>query len=93
METVNPTQTERSHRMISLLNRREVTVTHDTNRLNQLREKLDGAGIEHIVRNKHNRTFTAGRSHGVPNVDADYAYEYGIYVHRNDYEKAQALLF
>ena len=26
--------------MISLLNRREVTVTHDTNRLNQLREKL-----------------------------------------------------
>ena len=52
--------------MISLLNRREVTVTHDTNRLNQLREKLDGAGIEHIVRNKRNRTFTAGRSHGVP---------------------------
>ena len=33
------------------------------------------------------------RSHGVPNVDADYAYEYGIYVHRDDYEKAQALLF
>ena len=30
---------------------------------------------------------------GVPNVDADYAYEYGIYVHRDDYEKAQALLF
>lgn len=52
--------------MISLLNRREVTVTHDMNRLNQLREKLDGAGIEHIVRNKRNRTFTAGRSHGVP---------------------------
>ena len=46
--------------MISLLNRREVTVTHDMNRLNQLREKLDGAGIEHIVRNKRNRTFTAG---------------------------------
>lgn len=79
--------------MISLLNRREVTVTHDTNRLNQLREKLDGAGIEHIVRNKRNRTFTAERSHGVPNVDADCAYEYGIYVHRDDYEKAQALLF
>ena len=78
--------------MISLLNRREVTVTHDMNRLNQLREKLDGAGIEHIVRNKRNRTFT-GRSHGVPNVDADYAYEYGIYVHRDDYQKAQALLF
>ena len=79
--------------MISLLNRREVTVTHDMNRLNQLREKLDGAGIEHIVRNKRNRTFTAGRSHGVPNVDADYAYEYGIYVHRDDYEKARVLLF
>ena len=92
METVNPTQTERSHRMISLLNRREVTVTHDTNRLNQLREKLDGAGIEHIVRNKRNRTLTAGRSHGVPNVDADYAYEYGIYVHRDDYQKARDLL-
>lgn len=42
---------------------------------------------------QRNRTFTAGRSHGVPNVDADYAYEYGIYVHRDDYEKAQALLF
>ena len=79
--------------MISLLNRREVTVTHDMNRLNQLREKLDGAGIEHIVRNKRNRTFTAGRSHGVPNVDADYAYEYGIYVHRDDYQKARDLLF
>ena len=52
--------------MISLLNRREVTVTHDTNRLNQLREKLDGAGIEHIVRNKRNRTFTAGRSQVYP---------------------------
>ena len=79
--------------MISLLNRREVTVTHDMNRLNQLREKLDGAGIEHIVRNNRNRTFTAGRSRGVPNVDADYAYEYGIYVHRDDYQKARDLLF
>ena len=79
--------------MISLLNRREVTVTHDMNRLNQLREKLDGAGIEHIVRSKRNRTFPAGRSPGVPNVDADYAYEYGIYVHRDDYEKARDLLF
>ena len=93
MGTKNPHTDRKEPRMISLLNRREVTVAHDMNRLNQLREKLDGAGIEHIVRNKRNRTFTAGRSHGVPNVDADYAYEYGIYVHRDDYEKAQALLF
>ena len=69
--------------MISLLNRREVTVTHDMNRLNQLRERLDGAGIEHIVRNKRNRTFTAGRSHGVPNVDADYAHEYATTIKRH----------
>ena len=79
--------------MITLFNRREVTVTHDLNQLNQIRSKLDANGIEHIVRSNYNRTFSAGRSHGVPNVKAEAAYEYGVYVHRTDHQKALKALF
>ena len=74
-------------RLITIWNRKEVCITRDLNRMNAVRDILSEHGIDYITRT--NSTSDPGRHHAVPNVNVDYAYEYRIYVHKNDYEAAK----
>ena len=76
--------------MLTIWNRRQIAVTWDGAQAATIRAKLQRAGIRHTVRS--GRGLTAGRQHGAPNIRADYAYEYRIYVHRRDADRAGRLL-
>ena len=78
--------------MINILTRREIIIMRDLNQLNTIRNRLQDNGIENIVRTNNCITNT-GRSHGAPNINAEFAYEYRVYVHRKDYKKAIRLIF
>lgn len=67
-------------------NRKEIRITRELNTMNKIRDILSINGIEHIT--KTNSITNIGRQHGIPNIKSDYAYEYRIYVHKDDYEKA-----
>jgi len=81
--------------MIAFWNRREILVTLDMKRFNQVRELLENQGIAYDYRTKSTGT-DAGPWAG--NVRAKrgsfgekqaYSLEYHIFVHKKDYEKAQ----
>lgn len=76
--------------MIALWNRREIAVTQQMQTMEQIRSRLQAGGVDCCV--KTNSTLAAGRQHGAPNIRADSAYTYRIYVHRRDEERARALL-
>ena len=69
-----------------MFNRREIIVTRDMNELNRATGCLINNNIEYVTRT--NSMTNPGRSHGIPNIRADAAYETRIYVHKNDYDKA-----
>lgn len=75
---------------IFIWNRKEIRITRDLNTMNKIRDVLSINGIEHFT--KTNGITNTGRHHGVPNIKSDNAYEYRIYVHKDDYEKAVYLL-
>lgn len=76
--------------MITIFNRKEVRVTRRMEERFQICNLLELNGIPTITRT--NSMTNSGRSRGIPGVDADYAYEYKIYVHRKDFETATNLL-
>lgn len=76
--------------MITIFNRKEVRVTRRMEEHFQICNLLELNGIPTITRT--NSMTNLGRSRGIPGIDADYAYEYRIYVHRKDYEAATNLL-
>ena len=78
--------------MINILNRREIIIMRDLNQLNTIRNRLQDNGIENIVRTNNFITNT-GISNGAPNINAEFDYEYRVYVHRKDYKKAIRLIF
>ena len=71
---------------INIFNRREITVTRDMNEINRITGCLVSSNIEYTTRT--NSMTNPGRSHGIPNIRSDAAYETRIYVHNNDYDKA-----
>ena len=79
--------------MLTLFNRRELITTFSMEKQAKVRDILSQNGIGYRVKtNSHSSgTYARGRtgSHG---LNADHAYQYTIYVHRNDYEKAQYLI-
>ena len=75
---------------IFIWNRKELRITRDLNTMNKIHDVLSVNGIEHFI--KTNSITNTGRHHGVPNIKIDNAYEYRIYVHKDDYEKAVYLL-
>jgi len=72
---------------INLFNRREITITRDMNEMNRVTGCLASNSIRYRVIT--NSMTNPGRSHGIPNIRADAAYETRIYVHKDDYEKAR----
>ena len=80
--------------MLTIFNRREVFLTMEPCRQAEIRGILAAHGIDYCVRTTNLLRRGAGGRGGMVNVIADqsHAYEYRIYVHRKDYEKAARLI-
>lgn len=72
---------------MNIFNRRELYITRRLPDLNRVLECLSTNSIQYMT--KTNTITNPGRSHGVPFIGADYTYEYRVYVHKNDYDKAK----
>ena len=83
--------------MITILNRKEVCVTFDMNKQAEIRYRLQGAGIDYVIRTK-NRTGSAFVRGGIRAYTGSFGHnqmmdcEYHIYVHKDDYEEAMYLI-
>jgi hypothetical protein len=83
--------------MITIFNRKEVCITYDMNRQAEIRNILQGANIDYIIRTK-NRTETMLVRGGTRAYTGSWEnrqmmdYEYHIYVHKDDYERALYLM-
>ena len=85
--------------MITIFNRKEVCITHDMNRQAEVRDILQGAGIDYHIKTINRKTQVAifsmaGTRAYTGNLGGDQMmdYEYHIYVHKDDYEKALYLI-
>ena len=83
--------------MITIFNRKEICITYDMNRQAEIRNILQGANIDYIIRTK-NRTETMLVRGGTRAYTGSWGnrqmmdYEYHIYVHKDDYERALYLM-
>ena len=82
--------------MITIFNRKELLITMDMCRQSNVRDILSANGIDYTIKvtnlqsasvfeNKRGRFGTFG-------VNQNYSYEYKIYVHKNDYDRACNLI-
>lgn len=82
--------------MITIFNRQELLVTMDMNRQAEIRDLLASHNIEYVIKtinlqdahltgNKRSKTGSIG-------IKKEYSYEYRIFVHKRDYEKAKKIL-
>lgn len=83
--------------MINIFNRREICFTGDMKKQSDVREILAANGIDYIVRVVNTGTANNfGRSkrtgYGSFGTKADFTYQYKIYVHKRDYDKASYLV-
>ncbi|MBR2934114.1 MAG: hypothetical protein IKB79_00820 [Oscillospiraceae bacterium] len=83
--------------MLTIFNRRELLTTCSMEEQNRVRDILAKNHIDYRIKtvNPSARTTFAssGRSRtGSFGVDMDCAYQYYIYVHKNDYARAQSLI-
>lgn len=81
--------------MITVFNRRELIVTMDMKRQSDIRNILSDNHIDYVVKTTNIQRASGvggGRSHiGSIGINQDYLCEYKIFVHKNDYGKAEAL--
>ena len=80
--------------MITLFNRRELYMTYDMNDRVRVCDLLCANGIDYRLKTTNTTAPAMGRRRGGSTfgVNMDYAYEYKIYVHKKDYEKAFHLI-
>lgn len=82
--------------MLTIFNRRELIVTMDMKRQAEVREILAQNGIDYDVKtvNLMTRSYfgTQRARTGSYGVNLKCAYEYKIYVHKKDFEKAAFLI-
>lgn len=71
-----------------MLFKREVLITYDFKRMNEVRDILGSKGIRTVVRVKNNNTAGGCRRVGGSNLQ----YEYKVYVGFRDYKDAMYLL-
>ena len=79
--------------MITLFNRKELLITYDMKKQSDVRTILQNHKIEYSVKVKNLLSPTplssGSRGHmATPGIDLNKAYEYKIYVKKEDYEKA-----
>ena len=75
---------------MNIFSRREVYLTWSLDEVNWITGRLTSSGIDYGI--VTNSMTDPGRMHGVPNVKFEYEYEYRIYVHKNDYDRAMRLI-
>lgn len=79
--------------MITIFNRKELTVCYNMKRQAKIREILNVNGIDYRVRVVyHNSSAMRSGATGVYGQKADTAYTYYVYVHKKDYERAKYLV-
>jgi len=82
--------------MITRFNRREVTVTFDVTRLAKIREVLTVNGIDYKIKifNRGGSGFGVGGRSRMGNfgIQVEYGREFAVYVKKEDFENAKALI-
>lgn len=82
--------------MLTIFNRKELIVTMDMNRQSDIRNILSANQINYSVKttNLQNAQAVGSRRGRVGSfgVDSQFSYEYKIYVHKQDYERAKHLI-
>lgn len=82
--------------MITVFNRKELIITMDMNRQAEVRNLLSENGIDYTVKTRNLQTapFLGNRRGctGSFGIKQDHSYEYKIYVHKKDFEKAVYLI-
>lgn len=76
--------------MVNMFNRRELILTHSIDRQAEVRAILSANGIDYQIKTISPPNERGHR--GSLGINSDYSYEYRIYVHKNDYEKANYIL-
>ena len=78
--------------MLTVFNRRELLTVLSTGRLLRVREALAEARVpvRAVSLNRGGPCSTRGR--GIPFIQAEYLYQYRIYVHKNDHDRAMAAI-
>ena len=82
--------------MITIFNRKELLITLDLKRYNAVCDILSANGIAYTVKTTNRQTSaligsSRARS-GSFGINQNLAYEYKIYVHKNDYDNALRLI-
>ena len=80
--------------MLTMFNRRERHMTYDMNDRIRVCDILRANGVDYRLKTTNTTASALGGRRGgsTLGVDMDYAYEYKIYVHKNDYERALHLI-
>lgn len=82
--------------MITIFNRRKLLITMDFQKQAEVRGVLSANNIPYLTKTTNltnAQAFGSHRGHqGSFGVNQNYSYEYKIYVHRNDYDKAVSLI-
>ncbi|MGE9943093.1 hypothetical protein ACQRBH_16180 [Bariatricus sp. SGI.161] len=82
--------------MLTIFNRQELVITMDMKRQADVCKILSQNEIKYTVKTTNLLSYTAigsciGRT-GSFRIQRDYSYEYKIYVHKKDYERAKWLI-
>ena len=82
--------------MITIFNRKELITTMEMNRQAEVRDILSQNGIDYTVKTTNLQAASVvgnqrGRT-GNFGINQEYSYEYKIYVHKKDFEKAKSLI-
>lgn len=83
--------------MLTVFNRKELLTTWSMEEQIRVREVLAKNGIDYRIRtvnpSARSTAASSGRSRmGSCGVNSDCAYQYYIYVHRRDYDRARAMI-
>ncbi|MGM9660107.1 MAG: hypothetical protein ACI3WQ_05875 [Faecousia sp.] len=80
--------------MITIFNRRELTITWDQVRQAEIRSILSSHGIESMVKivDFHGSSRYGHNAAGTIGLNRSYLYAYKIYVRSKDYEEAEYLI-
>lgn len=82
--------------MITIFNRREVCLTFDVHKLARIRETLSSHGIDYKIKsfNRAGNNFGGSSRVRVGNfgINVEYGQEYAVFVKKDDFEEARALL-
>ena len=78
--------------IISNFTRRALVVLASQEKLSRVREALSAAGIRSAVRIRGGARGAERAHSGISGVRPDALYQYTVYVHRNDFERARAAM-